>query len=402
MTVPTLSRAWYSRGNIPFPDTSTIALQNKSLTWLIKASLMNQISTGQIGAEGTRPSSSNWTCEYSCDGTTAGTAGDHVDRFTGAFDASKIVYANAGGTAHSWFVLKSPVTGWQNPIWMLIDCIGTAGTTEASRTTVLFSTTAFTGGSTTTAPTSTESWAACGIQDGYGMVGIYLGNRTVLANNFHFVCDANGMWFIATNLIGSTVLGVFDRLLMCVDAVEANTNDIRRCVTTIATANVASNYGGDTYRSISVGLGGRTWNNSGAKFKATDGAQYLHSGGGLVNWSFGSSISSAVTTISPAAVVHGYIASPSGYTLNTWGTGKHGSMASMGTAAADPSSGTFLALPAYMVDHNTDWITAWRGRIPDLYWVPLNISSFSYPNTGSPTMHVIGNVLIPLSVVPIT
>lgn len=98
----TLEKVWYSRGNIPFPDYSTTARVIKSAMWLIKGLLCNEVTTGTIGTL-TRPTSSTWACEQSCDGITLGTG----DRWGSSFDESKIVFGGEG-TTHSWVVLRNP------------------------------------------------------------------------------------------------------------------------------------------------------------------------------------------------------------------------------------------------------------------------------------------------------
>src|SRR5574340_597122 len=97
----TLSRTWYTRAEVEFPDYSSGILQCKSGLWAIKALLMQQIAGGTVGASGAPPAGAAWTCYYSCDGTTAGTANDGVDRWGSPFDGSKLVY-NTPGSAHSW------------------------------------------------------------------------------------------------------------------------------------------------------------------------------------------------------------------------------------------------------------------------------------------------------------
>jgi hypothetical protein len=90
-----------------------------------------------------------WTVYYSCDGVTAGTANDGVDRWGSAFNATKIV--NATG-AHSWFVLKAPET--LGSLYLTVDC----NNASASTFTILFSKAAPTGGTTSARPTATDAW----------------------------------------------------------------------------------------------------------------------------------------------------------------------------------------------------------------------------------------------------
>jgi hypothetical protein len=85
--------------------TSTTALDyTRAQLWYLKAQLL-----GQVGA---LSGSGLWTVYQSCDGAgNFGTPGDAVDRWGGAvYTPANIVRAGAEGTAHSWFVLKSPAT----------------------------------------------------------------------------------------------------------------------------------------------------------------------------------------------------------------------------------------------------------------------------------------------------
>lgn len=93
------------------------------------------------------------TCRYSCDGTTAGVAGDGVDRLT---TDAKIVWA-AVGVAHSWIVLRQPglVPGSSSEI--CIDC--TNGTTT-NLTVTISPAAGFTGGTTLNRPTATDEYVA--------------------------------------------------------------------------------------------------------------------------------------------------------------------------------------------------------------------------------------------------
>jgi hypothetical protein len=93
-----------------------------------------------------------WTCYYSCDGVTAGTANDGVDRWGATFDFTKYV-VGSGVVPRSWMVLKSPLMNGLN--WYLIMYL--SGTTQTDLTMYL-SKAAPTGGTTTARPTATDEW----------------------------------------------------------------------------------------------------------------------------------------------------------------------------------------------------------------------------------------------------
>jgi hypothetical protein len=94
MALPVLDKTWFDDLNI---ELRTLGFGNaqqdqRELMWQIKNALVNLPVP--------------WTVEYSCDGVTAGTPGDNIDRWT---DRSDVSFGNAGvdGTSGvSWIVLK--------------------------------------------------------------------------------------------------------------------------------------------------------------------------------------------------------------------------------------------------------------------------------------------------------
>lgn len=96
-------------------------------------------------------SSNPWTVVYSCNGTTAGTAGDGVDRWgSDLSDTSNIVHGAGPANTRSWIVLKQ--TGIATNFQICIDLI--YGTSDMD---VVYSYSAgFTGGTTTARPTATD------------------------------------------------------------------------------------------------------------------------------------------------------------------------------------------------------------------------------------------------------
>jgi hypothetical protein len=93
-----------------------------------------------------------WTCLYSCDSVTAGTAGDGVDRW---LSDANMVWTSASA-AHSWTVLKQ--AGLHSNFQICIDCkeSGFSAAIEQGLTVVVSVSAGFTGGTTTARPTATD------------------------------------------------------------------------------------------------------------------------------------------------------------------------------------------------------------------------------------------------------
>lgn len=133
------SKTYYSDNGAAWSDITTSTRMLASMLLSIQQAICGTILNTNA------PGSSYWTVDYSCDGTTAGTAGDGVNRWT---DATKVIRAS-GAVAHSWTVLKHTTLGY----WLLIDY----SSTTDYQAKFLIAKSAFTGGSTTAAPTSTTS-----------------------------------------------------------------------------------------------------------------------------------------------------------------------------------------------------------------------------------------------------
>ncbi len=141
MALPVLSRAYSARRDCLFPLRDTGVNLARSNVWSLKAHLMDQIATGTAGPTA-RAGASVWTCIGSSDSVAAGL--DAVDRWTGTFDSTKIVFA-ANTVAHSWIVLQCTALGVQ----LCIDCQNTSPNILIAMTPIA---SPFTGGSTTTRP----------------------------------------------------------------------------------------------------------------------------------------------------------------------------------------------------------------------------------------------------------
>lgn len=143
MSLPTLQKSWQ------FSVNRTIAKVGTNWT-ATTADLLFQIKDALTGF-----GSSPWTVAYSCNGTTAGTAGDGVDRW--ASNANVVVSA-ALTTAHSWMVLKQAGVGAGN-IQILLNA-SPVSSGDLSRGLALIAAiswnSGFSGGTTTSRPTASD------------------------------------------------------------------------------------------------------------------------------------------------------------------------------------------------------------------------------------------------------
>jgi len=139
MTLPALSKTYQFNVGQAITAQGTALATNRRILRTIKNTL--------IGF-GTNP----WTVRYSCDSSSAGSAGDGVDKW--AAD-SNLVWANSG-SAHSWMVLRQ--TGIATNYEICISCEN-ASANGSSITLVVSPSAAFTGGSTTARPTATDEIA---------------------------------------------------------------------------------------------------------------------------------------------------------------------------------------------------------------------------------------------------
>jgi hypothetical protein len=153
MALPTLSKTWQFNVNNAQAAQGTALADHRKLLRAIKNALIGFATNA-------------WALRYSCNSTTAGTAGDGVDRWSSDTD---LVWANAG-TAHSWVVLRQ--TGIATNFEMLISCEAANGSGN-TLTLVISPSAAFTGGSTTARPTATDeivlisnvAWSGIGSAD---------------------------------------------------------------------------------------------------------------------------------------------------------------------------------------------------------------------------------------------
>lgn len=144
---------WRYCVNIQVTDPDDETMRQHLLSRIVQCLLGQVACTDNEGAASsiTTP----WTVYYSCDGTTAGSAGDGVDRWTS--DPAANINWNAAGSLHSWMVLvHEDFFGVGVPLYLLLDCTQSSSSYANAAMGVYFSAAGFTGGTTTARPTAAD------------------------------------------------------------------------------------------------------------------------------------------------------------------------------------------------------------------------------------------------------
>lgn len=356
MSSPVIAGMWYTRANAPFPETATAVNINNGFAFMLKELLKGTSTSGTEGPV-TRPAGTNWTVEGSCDSLTG--AMDGVDRLTGtvanSFDATKWVHA-ASGTAHSWIVLKSPAA--LGPVWMCIDANSATTTTYG----VVFSRQQFTGsvpgGATSTQltqsrPITNFGWIAGATTDPIPTTAAVMMTDQNAGGMYraHISVDASGAF---NYLVSRDGTGFFSTILSCFNTVDRNANDNAYPTFTMF-HSVAGSRGAPAWSTVGV----TSANCSG---RTVDGTA-TQSAGGFSSWAFGATQFAS-------------------------------------NATPDVGFTTSRVLPMYIQTLVANK-NSWRGRCPDLWVVGMPTVGASFPNSTNPTHHVAGDIIVPLSVVPI-
>lgn len=354
MSSPLVAGSWWGQVNVPFNDTSTAPLINKSWMHALKEMLKGTITlSGTSTSSSLRPEGSKWTVVGSSDGTTA--LLDGIDRLTGtvpnSFDSTKWVQA-VSGTAHSWIVLKSPDA--LGPLWFCID--GNSATTTTWG--LIVSREAF----VLTAPLHTASRPHTnkGMAPGLGAsepiqttnLAIIADNTTAQVHRAHIAVDASGAFHFMTSRNGQQCFNAWLSLFRSVDTTPDDT---------------MYNYFMAYDNSTQIGQGSPVWNTvaqTAARVgrRSVDGETPIGAGG-FCYWGFGASNFSFTATVDVSASV----------------TGSH------------------RLFPPYIQDLTTQ-AHSWRGRMPDA-WVIGNAFApgDQYPGPSDVSMTVVGDLLIPLT-----
>lgn len=331
-----LSRSYSTRGNVPHPDNSSQARVRAGNWWMLLCGMQNLLTGGTLG--GTRHANSVWTMDHSCDSTTAGTPGDAVDRLGGGtFNFAKFVLA-ASGSAHSWAVLYNATLG-------IYCCLDMNNGTTAGR--IAFSKVNFSGGTTTTGPTSTTEWTMGSTVNGSSISITLFADDTAGNTNYgHYTTTNTGeFWFGCTR----ASLGVFSTFVSLWGTTGPETGDTRNQFA--VGHSVSSGRGAMNFTAVSITPNtctGRTPNNSA-----------VQSVGGLGSYSFGGT-----------AYVGAYGAGSISGNYNTWD------------------------VPVMCL--NGGQVTR-RGLLTDWYWIGTAAVGDSYPSTGAQERVVVGDMILPFN-----
>lgn len=180
MALPTLVKTWIGSYNNQVVAQGTTIDTNRALLVAIKNAMLGMAAAA-------------WTCVYSCDSATAGTAGDGVDRWS---SGASLVWA-AAGSAHSWIVLKQSAVG--SNFQVCISCENAGGTTL---TIAVSKSAGFSGGSATSRPTATDEQVVISAAT-FGGVGTNVSARWTVQQSNDGQCTrvllanngvASGMW----------------------------------------------------------------------------------------------------------------------------------------------------------------------------------------------------------------
>lgn len=331
------SKQWYTSANLAIADSSTASRCAHSSIWGFGAMLLGNLS-GTNGPEGARPSSCYWTLEGSSNSITAGI--DTTDRlhFAGAFTDADWIRANAG-TAHTWFVIKSPSAVLDGPWYFCFDYIGP---TNDQTCTIAFSKNVFSGGSTTARPTSTNESVLTSFQ---------FCSTTAGAGKIHLNIDANGSFRWLRSRNGT---GYFDTYISVESLVEYHTVDPCR-----------------TFCSL----------------------QFLDSGRGVMGISptvniRGMSLNGTSATGNNEVLIVDLWFYPASITMGAYTT----------TNVLDA---TVDALPCVYVYENTAGRKGMRGRFPDMWESGAQVATGStFPSVGNIERVLLGSKMIAMSVAP--
>lgn len=331
MSIPALSKSYAVKGNIPFVSTASSLIVLQNAIWFLKQNLINgTISGGTVGAH-SRNSNSVWTVLGSSDGTTASIS-DAVDRWT---DYTKVVCA-ASGSSHSWILLHNATLGFD----LLIDANNS--TTNLRIAATKTSDAVFTGGSTTVGPTSTSEFLARTASTGSAANAVFLGDTTASGTNYaHFQTDDSGHFFYAVSRSGT---GFFNTFAGFTQTVNASGSDTRNTLLWMDGTNSGRGVPATAAMQTAALCSMRSFNN------------VVNSTGGWVN------------------------------------SQVFGSAAAAGTQGTDSGTSQYLAYPCHIYTFSGS--AAYRGQVPDVYFVNTATVSGSYPSAAAQTHVIFGDMII--------
>jgi hypothetical protein len=372
----TLELTWQSDVNRAIADFSTALLYSKSMIWYWKSALCDVgLSPSPWTAK-----TGVWSVYSSCDGS-GGTNfgnGNSVDwwstggSYTFANVQSKLVWA-AAASNHSWIVMKSPNMADGYPFYVILDL----NHATPANYTLVYCKTAPTGGTATARPTSTDE---CAYTAAYNHGGI-LNNGTGAASKVHFSLSDNGewVWLMSKDTSATFHFGAFFR-----QVVETKSYDDFKAI-------CGSDY---------VGAKGHIFLISSQTNTSVSLFQQYGTGvstGGI-----------SARPLASAAVSTNVVAWLAYLNANNLGLPNAQSVGSVASATASPVTGFFESWPMYVTSTTAGY--GLKGRIKDFYIHSLAYNSSllcsTYPNgtaepaPGPPKFISVGNIWIPMNVVP--
>lgn len=331
--LPALTKTYSTRANVPFPDVTTTERVRQSQIFLLKAALMDQLATGTMN--GSRNANSVWTCDHSCDGTTAGTPADGVDRWGGTFTPANIVRASTGG-AHSWIVLRNVTSG----LYLCIDC-----NDPNANLRIAVSKTSFSGGTTTAGPTATGEFLMGTTGTGNGSLMAYISDSATGNINYaHMVAADDGRFFFLVSRVG---LGYFTACAFLIPSDGARVSDTNNWFAIGNATN--SGRGSPNYNNLA--------SSSGCVSRTPNGSAVVSTGGAQIA-SFGS----------------------------TYYAGGYG---------VDSLTGDYLADPVHVRSLAPQ--VAHRGLLPDVQMIGTAGNGSSIPTAAAQVRIVAGDMVIPFT-----
>lgn len=336
MTLPALTRNYFTRGNAPLSSLTTSINVARSCVWAFKAHLCNNISTGTTG--GTRAAGSVWTVVGSCNGTAA--AMDGVDRWGTTFNAAALVY-NYPGSNHSWIVLRNAALGYDI-------CMDLGSPTPADINIIATpSSTPFVGGTAAYRPETPGNTEEFNIFNG-ATTGNWLSDVNTGGTVYStFTTADNGEFWIAFHRVGR---GYFHTSVMLWKGINGRAGDTRNIWWLRATQD--ANRG--AFQLISgFSVSRRSYTNNPL------------SSGGLITPSFGGTtyVGTGTTDIETGE----YMLIPT-YLMQ------------LGDSAQSVAS-------------------LWCGQLSDIYWTGAATVGGSYPLIGTQTRVILGDFLVPSNTV---
>lgn len=330
-------RVWQQCLDNASSDPTSVLTNARSFEWFRKALL-----TGYAGL--TTPITAGlWTVYYSCDGVTAGTPGDAVDRWGTAYDGSKLIWH--ASTARSWMVLRSPAGfGGNGPYYMIIH-LNKTSPSEHQGAEIVWSKAAPTGGTTTARPTATDETVTINSQGVENAIGNW---------RFHGWVSDQGEFVICSS---------------------KNT--------------VGYMWGGLWAFAPATPITGQTWRLfGGAAYSATSGGCFVSGtfANGSSYWRARNANNSAAATMTPLILA---AAGSGAEVLSTLPAG--------GDYFTNPLMPTYKTL----MWCSTSGYLGSNGYLPDFFWGPSAMAPCGVPASGAPYVGVLlGSVLFPLTAIP--